>query len=88
LNISPDTPRTIHIEGLDFMLNQPRTVTTDANGKTTTSFDDTVARISTNLDIREGQKTVVGKSSIGTGEAVILVIVPRIADETEPAQKK
>ena len=86
LNISPETPRTIHIEGLDFMLNQARSVTVD--GKPSTDFSDTVARIITNLDLREGQKTVVGKSSIGTGEAVILVIVPRIADESEPPQKK
>jgi len=86
LTVSSETPRTIHIEGLNFRLNQPRSVTAD--GKTTTDFSDTVARISTNLDIREGQKTVVGKSSIGSGDAVILVIVPRIAEEESGAQKK
>jgi hypothetical protein len=86
LTVSPETPRIIHIEGLNFRLNQPRSVAID--GKTSTEFTDTVARISTNLDIREGQKTVVGKSSIGAGDAVILVIVPRIADESESAQKK
>jgi hypothetical protein len=42
---------------------------------------DTVASISTDLDIREGQKTVVGKSSVNsTGDALILVIVPKLVD--------
>jgi len=81
LTVSAEMPRTVHIEGLDLQLKQPRTVTAD--GKTATEYD-TVARILTSLDIREGQKTVVGKSSIGTGDAVILVIVPRIAEESVP----
>jgi hypothetical protein len=42
---------------------------------------DTVASINTDLDIREGQKTVVGKSSINsTGDALILVIVPKVVE--------
>ncbi len=46
------------------------------DGKT---VPDPVASISTDLDIREGQKTVVGKSSISsTGDALILVIVPKL----------
>ena len=85
LAVSAETPRTVHIEGLDLQLKQPRSVTAD--GKTATEYNDTVARILTSLDIREGQKTVVGKSSIGTGDAVILVIVPRIAEESGPQKK-
>jgi hypothetical protein len=47
-----------------------------ADGKT---IPDPLASISTDLDIREGQKTVVGKSSISsTGDALILVIVPKL----------
>ncbi|HEY7338040.1 MAG TPA: secretin N-terminal domain-containing protein [Bryobacteraceae bacterium] len=82
LNVSSEAPRTIHIEGLNFRLNQPHSGTVTADGKTTTvtDYNDMVARISTNLDIREGQKTVVGKSSVGSGDAVILVIVPKVAD--------
>jgi hypothetical protein len=42
---------------------------------------ETVASIHTDLDIREGRKTVVGKSSVNsTGDALILVIVPKIVD--------
>jgi hypothetical protein len=89
VTVSPETPRTVHVAGLRFDLYRPKTVTT-TNGpavkrETTT---ETVAHISTDLDVREGQKTVVGKSSIGSGDAVILVIVPRIADEESGAQKK
>lgn len=43
------------------------------------SVPDPLASISTDLDIREGQKTVVGKSSINSaGDALILVIVPKL----------
>jgi len=89
VTVSSETPRTVHIVGLRFDLNRPKTVT-KVNGPAVqreTSVE-TVARISTDLDVREGQKTVVGKSSVGSGDAVILVIVPRTADESEPPQKK
>jgi hypothetical protein len=40
-----------------------------------------VASIYTDLDLVEGQKTVVGKSSFnGAGDALILVIVPKVVE--------
>jgi hypothetical protein len=79
LSVSPEPPRTIHIDALNFRLNGPQT-TTDS-GRTTTAYTDTLARLSVDLDLKEGQKTVVGKSSINpAGDALILVIVPKVAD--------
>ncbi len=43
--------------------------------------DGTFASINTDLDLGDGQKTVVGKSSINsTGDALILVIVPKVIE--------
>jgi hypothetical protein len=79
LSVSPEPPRTIHIDGLNFRLNGPQTTT--AGGDTTTAYTDTLARLSVDLDLKEGQKTVVGKSSINpAGDALILVIVPKVAE--------
>jgi hypothetical protein len=79
LSVSPEPPRTIHIDGLNFRLNGPQTTT--ESGRTTTAYTDTLARLSVDLDLKEGQKTVVGKSSINpAGDALILVIVPKVAE--------
>ena len=40
----------------------------------------TVALVSTDLDIKDGQKTVVGKSALNGGDAVFLVIVAKVID--------
>jgi hypothetical protein len=70
LQVSGKAPRTVHIDGLSFTLRP--------DGKAET---EPVARIDTDADIREGEKTVVGKSSIGgTGDALILMIVPKLID--------
>jgi hypothetical protein len=80
LNVSPETPRMVHLNTLNFTLRRART-TQSKDGPAVTEYSDTTARISTDLDLREGQKTVVGKSSINNeGDAMILVIVPRITD--------
>jgi hypothetical protein len=80
LSVSPEPPRTIHIDGLNFRLNGPE-ATTFKDGRTTTAYTDTLARLSVDLDLKEGQKTVVGKSSINpAGDALILVIVPKVAE--------
>ena len=68
-----DTPPLFRINGLRIILTKPPR---RLGGQTTV---DTVASIQTDLDIREGQKTVVGKSSVSsTGDALILVIVPKL----------
>lgn len=36
--------------------------------------------IDTDLDAREGQKTVVGKSNVGGGDAIILVVTPAVIE--------
>jgi hypothetical protein len=80
LEVSPGDPRTVHINGLGFNLRGPK-VTTTSKDNVTIDHTQTPANISTDLDVKEGQKTVVGKSSVnGAGDALILVIVPKIVD--------
>ena len=80
LSVSAETPRTVHIRNLGLVLRGART-TPQKDGPPVTDYSDTPARISTDLDLKEGQKTVVGKSSINqAGDALILVIVPKIMD--------
>jgi hypothetical protein len=82
INVSAETPRMVHLNNMSFALRGAQTVPSPNKGEPpVTSYSDTPARISTDLDLREGQKTVVGKSSINTaGDALILVIVPKITD--------
>jgi hypothetical protein len=55
--------------------------TTDKTKNTSISQTQTPAKIFTDLDVKEGQKTVVGKSSVNSaGDALILVIVPKIME--------
>jgi hypothetical protein len=75
LQVSGEVPRAVHIDGLSFTLSKSVFA---PNGKAET---EPVARINTDADLREGEKTVVGKSSIGgTGDALILMIVPKLID--------
>ncbi|HEY2843862.1 MAG TPA: hypothetical protein VGJ09_09435 [Bryobacteraceae bacterium] len=72
---SGETAPLFRINGLRIVLTKPRRV---SGGQINM---DTVASIQTDLDIREGQKTVVGKSSVSSGgDALILVIVPKIVE--------
>jgi hypothetical protein len=73
--VSSETPPLFRINGLRIRLTKaPRRL----GGETVV---DTVASIDTDLDIREGQKTVVGKSSVSSsGDALILVIVPKLVE--------
>jgi hypothetical protein len=81
LEVSLGEPRTVHINGLGFSLLGPTVTTTDKTKNTSTSQTQTPAKIFTDLDVKEGQKTVVGKSSVNSaGDALILVIVPKIVD--------
>ncbi len=80
LNVSSENPRTVHINGLRFSLQGPH-VTTTTKENVTTDLTQTPANIFTDLDVREGQKTVVGKSSVNSaGDALILVIVPKVVE--------
>jgi hypothetical protein len=67
VRVSDKPPRMLHIDGLDFQLYPPR--------------KELVASIKTDLDLADGQKTVIGKSSFNdSGDALILVIVPKVID--------
>lgn len=76
LRLSGDAPRAVQLDSMYLELTKPNGQFKD--GK---QLYETVAKISTDLDMRDGQKTVVGKSSLNAiGDALILVIVPRIVD--------
>jgi hypothetical protein len=75
--VSGEPPRGVRLDGVALEIRTPTIYEPD--GKT--SHYDTPARITTDLDIREGQKTVVGKSNVNSaGDALILVIVPKVTD--------
>lgn len=70
--LSAETPRTVHIDRLQIILTSQNHFGRPA---------DPVASLSTDLDLSEGQKTVVGKSSVNNaGDALILVIVPKVIE--------
>jgi|SRR5579872_1323927 len=74
--VTGDPPRTVHVDGLNLNLSRPPVTTKDGKQRS-----DGVASINTDLDVRDGQKTVVGKSSVDTtGDALILVIVPKVIE--------
>lgn len=76
LVVSGETPRMVHVDGLSLELGKPT-----GQFKEGKQVYDSVARINTHLDMGDGQKTVVGKSSINAGgDALILVIVPKIVE--------
>jgi hypothetical protein len=76
LRLSGDAPRAVQLESLYLELTKPAIGLKD--GK---QLYETVAKISTNLDMRDGQKIVVGKSSLNIGgDALILVIVPKVVE--------
>jgi hypothetical protein len=76
VRISAEKPYMVHIDQLHISL------TTDPGyGPDGKQRSRTVASIATDLDLGDGQKTVVGKSSINqTGDALILVIVPKVIE--------
>lgn len=69
-------PRTIRLDQLQVQFQLKHF--SDASK---TNYQFSSSAIQTNLDAREGQKTVVGKANItGTDDAIILVITPKIID--------
>lgn len=78
VRVSSEKPRMVHIDRMRIDLTTKRTLGSIREGKEVT---DTVASISTDIDLADGQKTVVGKSSINAaGDALILVIVPKVIE--------
>jgi hypothetical protein len=77
VRVSQESPYMVHIDNLAITLTG--TPVYGSDGKQRGS--NTVASIRTDLDLSDGQKVVVGKSSINqTGDALILVIVPRVIE--------
>lgn len=75
--VSTEKPYMIHIDGLSMALTTPNTYGPDGKVR----YGNSIGAISTDLDLAEGQKTVVGKSSIDSaGNALILVIVPKVIE--------
>jgi hypothetical protein len=83
-NVAPGpAPRTVRLRNLQLGL-RIKTVTgifKGDDGKTNSQFQYISTGINTDLDVREGQKTVVGKSNIsGTEDAIILVVSPKVIE--------
>jgi hypothetical protein len=77
VRVSPEKPYMVHIDSLAINLTGAPTYGPDGKQR----GNGTVASIYTDLDLAEGQKTVVGKSSVNsTGDALILVIVPKVIE--------
>jgi len=77
VRVSPDKPYMVHIDGLSINLQGPPSYGPDGKQR----GYNTIGSISTDLDFVDGQKTVVGKSSINAaGDALILVIVPKVIE--------
>jgi hypothetical protein len=74
--VSAGKPSLVRIDGLQIYLKTPPRYLKDGKRQ-----QDTVASIETDLDLVDGQKTVVGKSSVNdAGDALILVIVPKVIE--------
>jgi len=67
--ISPETPHIVHLDGLVLKIMR---------GFKTTA--EPIAVVETDLDIKDGQKTVVGKTSVNGPDAIFLVIVPKVVE--------
>jgi len=67
--ISSETPHLVHLDSLRLEITRRHT-----------DRIDNVALVSTDLDVREGQKTVVGKSAVNGKDALFLVIVSKVIE--------
>ena len=67
--ISPEVPHVVHLDGLWLEITRRHSDRVDSE-----------ALVSTDLDVRDGQKTVVGKSAVNATDAVFLVIVPKVVE--------
>jgi hypothetical protein len=67
--VSPETPRIIHLDALRLEITRRHADRLDP-----------VALVATDLDVKEGQKTVVGKSAVNGTDAFFIVIVPKVVE--------
>jgi hypothetical protein len=67
--ISPETPHMVHLDALRLEITRRHS-----------SRIDPIALVLTDLDVRDGQKTVVGKSAVHGTDALFLVIVPKVVE--------
>jgi hypothetical protein len=75
--VSAGTPRVIHIDRLNLNVRSP----TSEKDKQGNVVYKTHSGIETDIDAGEGQKIVVGKSSVGeTGDALILVLTAKVVE--------
>jgi hypothetical protein len=84
-NLSESTPGVVHINHLRLEITKRGIVPRAAAGKETANpliyGTNPVALVSTDLDIKEGQKTVVGQSAVNGTDALFLVIVPKVIEQ-------
>ena len=72
--VSGGTPRVVHINGMGLLV---RTPTGGRNQKGEMEYRN--AGLNTDIDVAEGQKVVVGKSSVnGSDEAMILIVTAKV----------
>jgi len=77
VRVTAEKPYMVHIDNLSMSLNGPPAYGPDGKQR----GNNQIASISTDLDLTDGQKVVVGKSSINAaGDALILVIVPKVIE--------
>jgi hypothetical protein len=69
--------RSIRLDGVEARIQAPHTVVVD--GQTTTKYMAT--GIETDIDLREGQKAVIGKTSIEGGAETVFVVVTALIIE-------
>jgi hypothetical protein len=69
--ITAETPHTVRLDGLRLEITR-RSRQQEAPA--------VVALVSTDIDIKEGQRTVVGKSAVNFSDALFLVIVPKVIE--------
>ncbi|HEY4364739.1 MAG TPA: hypothetical protein VGN17_27485 [Bryobacteraceae bacterium] len=90
-NVFENSPGIVHINRLRLEIAKRGNVLTRSNlngtsvgpatATTMTVGSNAVALVSTDLDVKEGQKTVVGQSAVNGTDALFLVIVPKVVTQ-------
>jgi hypothetical protein len=77
-SVSSGTPRVIHVDMMSLQVRVPY-ASKDKEGKPITEYRN--IGINTDIDAGEGQKIVVGKSSVnGTDDALILIVTAKVVE--------
>ena len=58
----------------------PRTVVNKTSSEKTLEYYSVESGVNTDVDVREGQKVVVGKSNFGAEDAFILVVTAKVVE--------